>query len=110
MEQLLKHLNSVVRGWCNYFRHGVSSATYRYLGLYLWQSVMKWLRARHPKLGWRKIKRRYLTGYPAGLPVENGTVLYNPQETPIERYRWRGYAIPTPWTSLANMLNTAQQA
>ncbi|MGW4128760.1 reverse transcriptase domain-containing protein, partial [Amycolatopsis japonica] len=110
LEQLLKHLNSVVRGWCNYFRHGVSSATYRYLGVYMWTSVMKWLRARHPKLGWRKIKRRYLTGYPTGLPAENRTVLYNPQETPIERYRWRGYAIPTPWTSLANMLDTAQQA
>jgi RNA-directed DNA polymerase len=110
LEQLLKHLNSVVRGWCNYFRHGVSSATYHYLYLYLWKSVVKWLRARHPKLGWRKIKRRFLTGYPAHRPEENRTVLYDPQELHTERYRWRGYTIPTPWTSLAKMLDTAQQA
>ncbi len=109
LEQLLKHLNLVVRGWCNYFRHGVSAATYRYLYLYLWKSVVKWLRSRHPKLGWRKIQRRFLTGYPAHRPAENGITLYNPQELHTERYRWRGYTIPTPWTSLAKMVDTAQQ-
>jgi RNA-directed DNA polymerase len=110
LEQLLKHLNAVVRGWCNYFRHGVSAATYRYLYLYMWTSVVRWLRARHPKLGWHKIQRRFLTGYPAHRPEENGIVLYNPQEIQIKRYRWRGYTIPTPWTSLATRLDAAQQA
>lgn len=110
LEQLLRHLNLVVRGWCNYFRHGVSAATYRYLYLYQWNSVARWLRARHPKLGWRKIQRKYLTGYPAHRPAENGILLYNPQDIAIERYRWRGYTIPTPWTYAANRLNTAQQA
>ncbi|MET8757444.1 hypothetical protein, partial [Lentzea sp. NPDC004782] len=84
--------------------------TYRYLYLYMWQRVVRWLRARHPKLGWHKIKRRFLTGHPASRPVENGIVLYNPQDIVIERYRWRGYTIPAPWTSFANRLNTAAQA
>jgi RNA-directed DNA polymerase len=110
LEQLLRQLNIVVRGWCNYFRHGVSSATYRYVYLYMSTNVARWLRAHHPKLGWRRIQRRFLTGYPAHRPEENGIVLYNPQEIVIERYRWRGYTIPTPWTRLAEMMNTAQQA
>lgn len=110
LEQLLRHLNSVVRGWCNYFRHGVSAATFRYLYLYMWNSVARWLRARHPKLGWRTIQRRFLTGYPAHRPSENGILLYNPQDIPIIRYRWRGYTIPTPWTNRANLIETAQQA
>lgn len=110
LEQLLKYLNMVVRGWCMYFRHGVSSSTYQYLYLYMWKSVVRWIRSRHPKLGWRTIKRRYLTGYPAHRPEANGIVLYNPQEIIIERYRWRGYTIPTPWTGLANLLDTAQRA
>jgi RNA-directed DNA polymerase len=110
LEQLLKHLNSVVRGWCNYFRHGVSSATYRYLYLYLWERVARWIRAKHPKLGWRTIQRRFLTGYPAHRPEQNGIQLYNPQDIHIERYRWRGYSIPTPWTLPANQLNTTHQA
>ena len=110
LEALLKHLNLVVRGWCMYFRHGVSSATFSYLYCYTWYAVARWLRARHPRLGWRKIQRRYLTGYPAHRPAENGTVLYNPQEIAIERYRWQGYTIPTPWTFLAEQLATAPQA
>lgn len=110
LEELLRHLNSVVRGWCNYFRHGVSSATFGYLYLYMWKSVIRWIHARHPKLGWRTITRRFLTGYPGRRPAENGILLYSPEELPIERYRWRGYTIPTPWTGLAKLLDTAQRA
>jgi len=106
LNQLLEHVNSVTRGWCNYFRHGVSSATFRYLYKYMWTSVVRWLRARHPRLGWRTIQRRFLIGYPAHRPAENGILLYNPQEIHIERYRWRGYSIPTPWTSQATVSNT----
>lgn len=110
LEKLLKHLNLVVRGWCMYFRHGVSSTTFSYLYCYTWYAVARWLRARHPRLGWRTIQRRYLTGYPAHRPEENGTVLYNPQDIAIERYRFRGYTIPTPSTILAEQLDTAPQA
>lgn len=28
---LLRQLNPVLRGWCNYFSHGVSKATFGYL-------------------------------------------------------------------------------
>jgi uncharacterized protein (TIGR03083 family) len=101
LEQLLKHLNPVVRGWCMYFRHGVSSTTFSYVYTYMWYAVARWLRARHPRLGWRKIQRRFMTGYPGHRPEEKGTVLYNPQEIAIERYRYRGYTIPTPWSTLA---------
>jgi RNA-directed DNA polymerase len=110
LAQLLRHLNVVVRGWCNYFRHGVSYATFSYLYLYMWQKVARWLRKRHPRVGWRTIQRRYLTGYPAHRPQENGILLYMPQEIGIERYRWRGYTIPTPWTLLANRLDATHQA
>lgn len=93
-----------------YFRHGVSNRTFSYLHYYTWRAVVRWLYARHPRLGWRKIHRRYLTGYPAHRPAENGTVLYNPQEIAIERYRYRGYTIPTPWTTSTPQLDTAPQA
>ena len=109
LDALLKHLNPVVRGWCMYFRHGVSAATFAYVGHYAWWAVTRWLRRRHLRLGWRKIRRRFLTG-PAGYPEGNGVVLYNPQSIAIERYRWRGYTIPTPWSVLAEQLNTATPA
>jgi RNA-directed DNA polymerase len=33
---LLRSLNAVLRGWCNYFRHGVCSATFGYLDHFAW--------------------------------------------------------------------------
>jgi len=101
LEQLLKHLNRVVRGWCFYFRHGVSARTFAYLGNYVWHRVFRWLQARHSRLGKRKVLRRYQTD---GTLEEKGTALYNPQQITIERYRYRGYAIPTPWSARAHIL------
>ncbi|MRH90649.1 group II intron reverse transcriptase/maturase [Nocardia sp. SYP-A9097] len=107
LEVLLKYLNTVVRGWCLYFRHGVSKATFSYLAYYTWWAVVRWLRKRHPRLGWRKIKRRFLTERPDQRPEENGTVLYNPSDMAIERYRYRGNTIPTPWSVRAAQLEYA---
>ncbi|WP_062993988.1 group II intron reverse transcriptase/maturase [Nocardia anaemiae] len=107
LEGLLKHLNTVVRGWCIYFRHGVSTATFSYLDHYTWWAVARWLKNRHPRLGWRKIKRRFLTEKPVQRPEENGTVLYNPCDIAIERYRYRGNTIPTPWSVRAAQLEQA---
>jgi RNA-directed DNA polymerase len=107
---LLRHLNGVVRGWCHYFRHGVSYATFSYLYCYMWWRVARWLRKRHPRLGWKTLQRRYLTGYPAHRPAENGTELFMPQRIRITRYRWRAARIPTPWASLTTTAEATQQA
>ena len=107
---MLFHLNRTVRGWCLYFRHGVSFATYRYLQHYTWQRVARWLLKRHPRLSWRRVLRRYYTAPPMRRPEENGIVLYNPMDTGIERYRWRGNTIPTPWSGAAQRLATTTPA
>ncbi|MDE1675580.1 group II intron maturase-specific domain-containing protein, partial [Nocardia gipuzkoensis] len=36
---LLHRLNPVLRGWCNYFRDGVSSSTFQYLSKIAWRQV-----------------------------------------------------------------------
>ena len=46
---LLRRLNPVLRGWANYFRHGVSSTTFDYLNAYSWRRVVIWLRHKHPR-------------------------------------------------------------
>jgi len=35
LDDLIRQLNQVVRGWCAYFHPGVSSATFAYLSHYL---------------------------------------------------------------------------
>ncbi len=44
---LLRQLNPVLRGWTNYFRHGVSKATFGYLRQFTWRRVVGWLRRKH---------------------------------------------------------------
>jgi RNA-directed DNA polymerase len=101
LAELLRRLNPVLRGWCNYFRHGVSSSTFAYLGQFAWRRVTRWLRKRHPGITWKDLRRRFLTGEPGWRPAEDGTVLFYPQQVQITRYRWRATNIPTPWTGLA---------
>ncbi len=93
---LLRRLNPVLRGWCNYFRHGVSAATFHYLGAFAWRRVAMWLHKRHRRLPWKKLRHRYLPGW---RPTEEGVVLFDPATVAVTRYRFRGYNIPTPWTS-----------
>jgi RNA-directed DNA polymerase len=95
---LLRRLNPVLRGWCNYFRHGVSSRTFGYLDNYAWWRVVWWLRKRHHGLNWSTLSRRLLPGW----EIRDGTVkMFRPQRIAIERYRYRGQNIPTPWASTA---------
>jgi RNA-directed DNA polymerase len=95
-DQLLMRVNRVLRGWCNYFRHGVSSATFAYLRHYAYWRVVGWLRRRHRKRNWSWLRRTYLT---ERWPAHDGVELFNPVATGISRYRYRGAQIPLPWTS-----------
>jgi RNA-directed DNA polymerase len=95
---LLHRLNLALRGWCVYFRHGCSARTFRYLGQFTWERTLKWLRRKHPNATWKQLRRRYLPGW---WPTDGSVVLANPEKVTIIRYRYRGMAIPTPWTPQA---------
>jgi RNA-directed DNA polymerase len=95
LEVLLLHLNRMLRGWCAYFRPGVSSATFAYLSAYTWARVIGWLRRKHRRITWRELRRRYCGG--GWWPGTTERQLFNPAKVRITRYRYRGTAIPTPW-------------
>jgi RNA-directed DNA polymerase len=95
---LLLRLNPVLRGWCTYFRHGVSFRTFGYLDHFAFWRIVGWLRKRHPRLNWGTLHRRFLPGW----EVRDGwTEMFRPRAVPIVRYRYRGNTIPTPWASAA---------
>ncbi len=95
LSKLLVGLNSVLRGWSTYFRHGVSKASFAYLSSYTWRRVVGWLRRKHRHLGWKELRRRHLVD---GWRIEQGEVRqFRPATVPVTRYRYRGAQIPTPW-------------
>jgi RNA-directed DNA polymerase len=95
LSELLRRLNPVLRGWTNYFRHGVSKATFGYLRAYVWHRVVGWLRRKHPGANWKWLRRRYL---PRWWPTESEATLLDPNAVAISYVRYRGQiSDATPW-------------
>lgn len=60
LADLLRRLNPVLRGRCNYFQHGVSKRTFDYLDHFTWWRVVTGMRKRHHGLAWDVFHRRFL--------------------------------------------------
>jgi len=99
LDVLLHRLNPALRGWCAYFRPGVSAVAFRYLSQYTWARVMKWIRRKHRRITSKDIRRRYCSG--GWWPATGETTLFNPAKLTPTRYRYRGTAIPAPWPTTA---------
>ncbi len=95
LSDLLRQINGVLRGWTNYFRHGVSKDTFAYLHQFTWLRVVRWLRRKHRRANWRWLRRHYLAN--AWWPEHDGEALLDCRAVPVTRYRYRGAAIPSPW-------------
>jgi RNA-directed DNA polymerase len=95
LDALLIRLNWMLRGWCAYFRPGVSSATFKYLSAYAWARVIRWLRRKYRRITVKDLRRRFCGG--GWWPGAEERTLFNPAKVRTTRYRYRGTAIPTPW-------------
>jgi RNA-directed DNA polymerase len=98
---LLHRLNPVLRGWTNYFRHGVSKATFNYLRAFTWTRVVCWLRHKHRRANWKWLRRHYL---PRWWPAEDEVKLFNPAGVTVTRYAYRAARIPSPWATTTELI------
>ncbi len=98
----LTRLNQIQRGWATYFRHAVATHTFKHLRQFLWWRIVRWLKTRH-RWRWTAL-RRHLTDHTGRWkPISaDGTELFNLEKVGITRYRYRGAAIPNPWTGPGN--------
>ncbi|WP_200309442.1 group II intron reverse transcriptase/maturase [Streptomyces adelaidensis] len=95
LDDLLRRLNMALRGWCAYFRPGVSSVTFAYLSHYTWQTVWRWMRRKHRRSTWKELRHRYCGG--GWWPASENRELFDPEKVGTTRYRYRGSIIPAPW-------------
>ena len=103
---LLRRLNPVLRGWTNYFRHGVSKRDLQLPRRLHLAPGDRWLRHKHRRATWKQLRRRYLPGW---WPTDGEITLFNPQSIAVTRYRYRGTQIPTPWTTSGGNRRIAQR-
>jgi len=73
------------------------SRTFNYVDHFAFWRVVGWLRKRHLGLSMYALVRRFLPGWTIR---EGGIELLRPSKIAIERYRFRGTRIPTPWSGI----------
>jgi RNA-directed DNA polymerase len=100
VDELLTSLNYTLRGWANYFRSGVSKATFTAVDHHAWHRITRWIFHKHSRLSWQELRRRFCLPGTWRLACD-GVVFTGAFSVKVKRYRYRGSNIPTPWTPTA---------
>jgi RNA-directed DNA polymerase len=99
LDELLRSLNQTLAGWANFFRYGVSKAIFTAIDYHTWGRLMRWIRAKYAgkhRLGMKELRDRFCD---KGWRFAHNRVAFTgASSVPVERYRYRGNDIPTPWT------------
>jgi len=62
---LIKHLNPIIRGWCNYYSSVISTNTFNKLDHLMVKRLLRWGYRRHPKKGRKWVVESYFN------PIQN---------------------------------------
>jgi RNA-directed DNA polymerase len=99
LDELILSLNRSLAGWANYFRHGASKATFCAIDSFVWERLMRWIRAKYAgkaELSMKELRRRFCDQ--GWRFAHNGVAFTGASSVAVTRYRCRGSVIPTPWT------------
>lgn len=105
-EAVIHTLNPLLRGWGNYYKHGVSKKMFHYVDHHIWKALWQWAQRRHPHKAKRWIAQKYfmpLKGprwtFNARVETRHGSqktiTLFKLMDIPIERHiKVKGTASP----------------
>lgn len=58
-EHAIRHLNSKIIGWCNYFRIGASKHVFKTIDAWMWIRISRYLHRKHPEKSWLWRRKHY---------------------------------------------------
>ncbi|MBT2514678.1 group II intron reverse transcriptase/maturase [Arthrobacter sp. ISL-30] len=96
--ELIISLNRMLRGWANYFRHGVSSRVFQQLDSHAWWRIVRWIRTKYKgksRVSMKEVRRRFCDQ--GWRLAHEGVVFTGASSVAVSRYRYRGSTIATPW-------------
>jgi len=87
----LRLLNPMLRGWCNFYRHAWGAKhVFAAIDHYVWWTIFRWLRKKHPRNSMRRLAARYGWRRPGTRALRWGDDHVAPYQlalTPVYRYR-----------------------
>jgi RNA-directed DNA polymerase len=87
----LDRLNPLLRGWSAYYRHAWGAKhVFAELDRHVWWTIRRWLRARHARIGMRRLYARYGWRKPGGRTWrwrDGTTISFEMISHRVERYR-----------------------
>jgi RNA-directed DNA polymerase len=104
--EVIQALNPILRGWANYYRHGVSKEIFATFDHHLVHMLIKWAKRKHPSKGVKWVIPRYFGSIRGDNWVFKGKILdrwgciktsylYRTASTPITRHvKVKGSASP----------------
>ena len=70
LENRLRLANPILRGWANFYRHAVGAKrVFAFNDHYVWWTIYRWLRKKHPRTRMREIYKRYGWRKPRGRMI-----------------------------------------
>jgi RNA-directed DNA polymerase len=105
-EAVIRHLNPILRGWGNYYKHGASKRVFQYVDTQLWKALWRWALKRHRNKPKSWVAKKYFQtlnqrqwNFSATVPNRHGNletiVLLRLAAIPIERHvKVKGTASP----------------
>jgi len=104
-EAVISHLNPVLRGWANYYKHSASKRVFSYVDDQVWKALWAWALRRHPHKGKQWVAKKYFlresTGWTLKAAVRSRSgqpkviTLHKLRSVPIERHvKVKGTASP----------------
>lgn len=87
----LKTLNPKLRGWCYFYRHAWGAKrVFASLDHYLWWTILRWIRKKHPKTSMKVLGARYGWKKPRGGALrwqEGGVTPFSMSEVTVKPFR-----------------------
>ena len=94
---VIYEVNAALRGWTFYFRHAIAGRRFSFLRYFTWRRFVAWQRAQH-RWNWTAVRRWLRRPDGSWKPISAADVaLFDPTKVRIERYRYRGARIPSPY-------------
>jgi group II intron reverse transcriptase/maturase len=91
LDKRLGLLNPMLRGWSTYYRHAWGAKrVFANLDRHVWWTIRRWLRAKHARIGMRRLYARYAWRTPGGHSWrwrDGSTALFETVSRRVERYR-----------------------